>query len=203
MTKRVLVIDNVDSFTFNLVQALRTLGAEVVVRRANEVDLREVEGLAPTHVLLSPGPGHPSAAKGSLAVAEAFLDRLPLLGVCLGHQCLGLLAGARVDHALRPEHGKTIRVYHDGRAPFRGLPNPFEAGRYHSLVVGERDLSQDFEVSAWSGEGEVLGIRHRTLPVNGVQFHPESVLTPSGPRILASFLGLSSEATALPREVPA
>lgn len=192
MKKRVLLVDNVDSFTFNLVQAIRTIGADVVVRRANELEPAEAEDIAPTHVVISPGPGHPRAATGSLAVAAAFLERVPLLGVCLGHQCLGFLAGAEVKQSIQPEHGKSIRVYHDGRAPFRGLPNPFEAGRYHSLIVSEENLGPDFEVSAWSTDGEVLGLRHRTLPVFGTQFHPESLLTPMGSRILTSFLALSS-----------
>ena len=191
MKRKVLLVDNVDSFTFNLVQALRTLGAEVLVRRANELELEEAHALEPTHLVVSPGPGRPEAAVRAQAVMESFLPKIPVLGVCLGHQCLGLIAGARVDLAAEPQHGKSIRVYHDGRPPFRGLPNPFEAGRYHSLIVLEEGLTEDYEVSAWSSDGEILGLRHKTRPVNGLQFHPESVLTPVGARILKSFLASS------------
>lgn len=201
MKQRVLLIDNVDSFTFNLVQVLRTLGAEVQVRRADELDPsspEELEALDPTHVVLSPGPGRPEAARGSLAVAEHFLERVPLLGVCLGHQCLGVVAGALVVSSPEPRHGETVRVYHDGRGLFRGLSNPMEAGRYHSLVVEEASVPAEYEISGWSAEGEVLALRHRRLPVFGLQFHPESILTPVGPRLIASFLALESAPTSAP-----
>ena len=194
MRPRVLLVDHVDSFTYNLVQAFRESGADVLVRRHDELSIDDARALAPSHLVLSPGPGHPAAMRTSLALIDVFRDLVPILGVCLGHQCLGLAAGADVVRAARPEHGKTVRVYHDGRAPFRGLANPFVAGRYNSLVVEESSLVRPdsaFEVSAWSADGEVLGLRHRRLPVLGLQFHPESVLTPDGHRILSSFLAFS------------
>ncbi len=196
MSARVLLIDNHDSFTFNLVQALRVLGAEVRVARNDEISVAEALAHAPTHLVLSPGPGTPARAGITPAVLEAFLERVPVLGVCLGHQALGERFGGRVARAARPVHGKSSRIWHDGRVLFRGFPNPFEAGRYHSLCVSEEGLEPDLEISAWTTEGEIMGLRHRALPVEGVQFHPESVLTPRGTRILASFLALVPAAAA-------
>ncbi len=190
MSARILLIDNYDSFTFNLVQALRGLGAEVFVRRNDEIDIAHALALAPTHLVISPGPGTPERAGVSMHLIEAYLERLPLLGVCLGHQALAAVLGGRVQRAASPVHGKSSRTFHDGRRLFRGLPNPFEAARYHSLCVAEEGLPAELEISAWSMEGEILGIRHRRFPAEGVQFHPESVLTPKGERMLASFLEL-------------
>ena len=187
---RVLMIDNRDSFTFNLVQCLRQLGAEVLVERADRLEVERARSLEPSHVLVSPGPGHPERAGNSMALIESFLGRVPLLGVCLGHQALALVLGGRVERAPRPVHGKARRVYHDGRGLYAGLPNPFPAGRYHSLTVAEHGLSKNVEIASHGSDGEVLGIRHRTIFAEGVQFHPESLLTPAGPRLLANFLGV-------------
>ncbi len=185
---RVLLLDNHDSFTFNLVQALRGLGAEVRVAKNDALSLVEAHAYAPSHVVLSPGPGRPERAGLMPALLDEFLERVPILGVCLGHQAIGARFGGRVARALRPVHGKSARIWHDGHGLFRGLPNPFEAGRYHSLCVSEEGLQPELVISAWSAEGEVMGLRHRALPVEGVQFHPESVLTPRGTRLLANFL---------------
>lgn len=187
---RVLLIDNQDSFTYNLVQALRVLGAGVVVRRNDVVDAAGALACAPTHLVVSPGPGRPEGAGAMLSVLEALLPHVPVLGVCLGHQALGALLGARVVRAARPVHGQASPVYHDGRTLFQGLPNPFPAGRYHSLLVDEDGLPEELAVSAYTSEGEIMGLRHRTLPAEGVQFHPESVLSPDGSRLLRNFLDL-------------
>ncbi len=187
MTPRVLVVDNYDSFTFNLVQAVRGLGAETIVRRNDAIDRDQARSLGPTHLLVSPGPGRPEDAGRTLQVLEGMLGRVPVLGVCLGHQALALVLGGRVGRAAQPVHGKASLVYHDGRTLYAGLPCPFRAGRYHSLAVVEA-LPHDLAVSAFTSDGEVMGIRHRTLPVEGVQFHPESYLTPRGERLLANFL---------------
>ncbi|HED66000.1 MAG TPA: aminodeoxychorismate/anthranilate synthase component II [Planctomycetes bacterium] len=201
MKPRTLIVDHVDSFTFNIAQALGSLGAEVLVRRSDELTLAGALALSPTHLVLSPGPGHPCEAGLARVLVRAFAARIPILGVCLGHQVLGLEAGGRIVPALHPEHGVGIRVFHDGTGPMRSLPNPFRAGRYHSLVVAEDGIGPDYLISAWSEEGEVLGIRHRELPIHGVQFHPESVLTPEGGRLFSNFLGLEGDRHgAAPRE---
>jgi len=192
---RVLMIDNRDSFTFNLVQALRVLGAEVLVERADLLEVDAARALEPTHVVVSPGPGTPERAGNSLALIEAFLGHVPLLGVCLGHQALGVVLGAIVERAPAPVHGKASRVYHDGRTLYRGVPNPFLAARYHSLTLREGALGQRLEVSAHGADGEIFGVRSASLKAEGVQFHPESVLTPDGPRLLANFLGVQARAT--------
>src|SRR5579871_5391537 len=188
MGARVLVIDNYDSFTYNLVQVIGSLGADPLVRRHDEVDLEGVAALAPDGIVISPGPGTPADAGISRAVIEAFGPRLPLLGVCLGHQCIGEVFGGRVVRAERVMHGKTSWVRHTGAGVFGGLPDPFEATRYHSLVVERGSLPSVLEVTAEADDGVIMGLRHRDWPVEGVQFHPESVLTAEGPRLLANFL---------------
>jgi anthranilate synthase/aminodeoxychorismate synthase-like glutamine amidotransferase len=191
---RVLLIDNYDSFTYNLVQAFGSLGAEVVVRRNDAIAAGDVAALGPTHLVVSPGPGRPADAGVSVALLRAFLGRLPLLGVCLGHQALAEALGARVERAERLVHGKASPVYHDGRTLYEGLPNPFAAGRYHSLAVREESLPAELAVAAYTSDGEIMGLRHRTLAAEGVQFHPESVLTPEGQRLLRNFLDLRAPA---------
>ena len=190
MSARVLLIDNYDSFTYNLVQALRVLGAEVLVRRNDEIAITEAHALAPSHLVISPGPGRPENAGASMAILEALLPAIPVLGVCLGHQALGALLGGRIVSAGRLMHGKASPVYHDGKTLYEGLPNPFAAGRYHSLAVAEEGLPEELAVSAYTSEGEIMGLRHRSLPVEGVQFHPESLLTPEGSRLLRNFLDM-------------
>ncbi len=185
---RVLLIDNYDSFTYNLVQALLVAGAEVVVHRNDQVSVAEALACDPTHLMISPGPGRPEDAGISLEVMRVLMPRLPTLGVCLGHQALGTLLGGRVDSAKQLMHGKASPVHHDGRGVFRGLSQPFRAGRYHSLAVLRETLPAGVVVSAWTDDGEVMGIRHPSLPVEGVQFHPESVLTPEGDHLLGNFL---------------
>jgi anthranilate synthase/aminodeoxychorismate synthase-like glutamine amidotransferase len=182
----VLLIDNYDSFTYNLVQGLRMLGAEVLVRRNDALDLRGARALAPSHLVVSPGPGAPCEAGCSGALIEALGAELPVLGVCLGHQCIVEAYGGRVGAAARLMHGKTSDIHHDARGVYRELPSPFTAGRYHSLAA--QLVPDALEVSARSDDGEVMGVRHRSYAVEGVQFHPESVLTPSGQRLLANFL---------------
>lgn len=185
----VLVIDNYDSFTYNLVQYLGELGATVVVRRNDEASLDQLRGLAHDRVVISPGPGRPEQAGVTLEAIREFGPRMPLLGVCLGHQAIGLAFGGDVIRAPQPIHGKTSTVEHNGQGVFRGLSPSFQAGRYHSLIVGESTLPADLEVLARTkDDGLVMGLRHRTLPIHGVQFHPESVLTNEGRRILRNFL---------------
>ncbi|HEX8070812.1 MAG TPA: aminodeoxychorismate/anthranilate synthase component II [Pyrinomonadaceae bacterium] len=190
------VIDNYDSFTYNLVQYLGELGAELVVRRNDEVTLAEIEALGPERILISPGPGTPDEAGVTLAAVEHFAGRVPVLGVCLGHQAIGQVFGGRVVRAPVPVHGKPALIAHDGRTIFQGLTQGFEAGRYHSLVVERASLPACLEVSAETGDGLIMGLRHRTLPVEGVQFHPESILTPEGKRLLANFLERRQETEA-------
>jgi anthranilate synthase/aminodeoxychorismate synthase-like glutamine amidotransferase len=192
---RVLMIDNYDSFTYNLVQYLRILGAEVMVHRNDALAVGDALALEPTHVVVSPGPGTPRDAGISIEIIRNFAGRAPVLGVCLGHQALVEAWGGRVKSAMSLMHGKTSEVFHDGRGVFAGLPQPFEAGRYHSLAVGEDELPGELEVSARTGDGEVMGVRHRHLPVEGVQFHPESVLTPNGLKLLETFLSPAYAAT--------
>jgi len=186
---RVLVIDNYDSFTYNLVQVLGGLGADPIVYRHDAIDLDGVAALAPDGILISPGPGTPADAGVSRAVIETFGARIPLLGVCLGHQCIGEVFGGRVVRAPQVMHGKTSWIHHRGAGVLAGLPDPFEATRYHSLVVAPEDLPAVLEVTAETSDGVIMGLRHRSWPVEGVQFHPESILTVEGPRLLANFLG--------------
>ena len=196
----VLMIDNYDSFTYNLVQALLTLGAEVTVRTNDQVTVEEALALKPTHLVVSPGPGRPEDAGISMDVITAFSTRTPILGVCLGHQAIGAVFGSVVESAQTLVHGKSSPVYHDRRTIFQGLPNPFPAGRYHSLAVAEMGLGQELMISAYTSEGEIMGVRHRDLPIEGVQFHPESVLTPVGDRLVQNFLDLEAKKTPLPLE---
>jgi anthranilate synthase/aminodeoxychorismate synthase-like glutamine amidotransferase len=190
MSHRVLLLDNYDSFTYNLAQALASLKAEVLVRRSDKIDAEGAARLEPTHLVVSPGPGRPESAGASMSILRELMTRVPVLGVCLGHQTLASVAGATVHHARRLMHGKSSDVYHDGRTLFQGIPNPFPAGRYHSLAVAEESLPENLAISAYTSDGEIMGLRHTALPVEGVQFHPESVLTPHGKRILRNFLDL-------------
>jgi para-aminobenzoate synthetase component 2 len=195
------VVDNYDSFVYNLVQYLGQLGAEPVVCRNDALNLADIEDLAPTGIVISPGPGRPEDAGVSVALVQAFAGRYPVLGVCLGHQAIGYAFGARVVRAAQLLHGKTSQVSHDGRGIFEGIPTPFTATRYHSLVVERETLGGDLEVSAWAEDGTVMGIRHRQLPLNGVQFHPEAVLTVGGHQLIANWLascGLPGALTAVP-----
>lgn len=185
-----LVIDNYDSFTYNLVQYLGELGAEMRVVRNDEVTLDEVEEMQPERVLISPGPGTPDTAGISLGVIERFAARLPILGVCLGHQAIGQHFGGKVVRAPEPVHGKPVEIIHDGRTIFGDIPNSFEAGRYHSLIVERDGFPGELEISAESPDGLVMGLRHRELPIEGVQFHPESILTEHGKKLLQNFLEL-------------
>jgi para-aminobenzoate synthetase component 2 len=188
MNAHLLLVDNYDSFTWNLAQAFLAMGARVDVRRNDAVGAREARDLAPTHLVISPGPGRPEDAGSTLAILEALLPRVPVLGVCLGHQALAVVLGGRVVAAPRLVHGKTSRIYHDGHTLYAGLPNPFPAGRYHSLCVDDATLPSALSVCAFTSQGEVMGLRHVGLSAEGVQFHPESVLTPNGERLLANFL---------------
>ncbi|MGA7098282.1 MAG: aminodeoxychorismate/anthranilate synthase component II [Acidimicrobiia bacterium] len=187
---RVLLVDNYDSFTYNVVQALRILGAEVIVRTNDHISLEDAREIAPTHLVISPGPGRPEAAGVSIELITGMLDQLPILGVCLGHQAIAAALGGKVDHAEELRHGKSSPVYHDSATIYAGLPSPFEAGRYHSLAVQEADLPSELVVTAFTSDGVIMGVRHRELPVEGVQFHPESVLTPHGDLLLRNFLDL-------------
>lgn len=185
---RVLVLDNYDSFTFNLAQALMVLGAEVIVRRNDEIDVAGARALDPTHLVVSPGPGRPEGAGQSMALIEAFMPHRPVLGVCLGHQSIAAVLGATVGSAQALMHGKSSPVYHDSRGLYQGLPNPFQAGRYHSLAVEEDTIPSALSITSYTSDGEIMGLRHQSLPTVGVQFHPESVLTPEGDRLLRNFL---------------
>ena len=186
----ILVIDNYDSFTYNLVQYLGELGEDVVVRRNDEISLTDVEADLPRCILISPGPGCPTDAGISLSLIEYFGGRVPILGVCLGHQAIGQVFGGRVVRAEKVVHGKSSEVFHDGDSIFKGLESPFRAGRYHSLVVERESLPSCLEVSAETSDGVIMGLRHREKKIEGVQFHPESILTQDGRTLLANFLAL-------------
>ena len=194
----ILVIDNYDSFTYNLVQYLGELGAEVQVFRNDKLTNEDIERLAPDQLLISPGPCTPKEAGISVEAIKRFAGKLPLFGVCLGHQSLAYAFGGQIVRAERLMHGKTSMVHHDGNTIFQGLPNPFEATRYHSLIVKRETLPTDFEISAETVEGEIMGLRHRPTGAEGVQFHPESILTTAGMDILKNFLALP-----LPSSTPA
>jgi len=183
---KLLLVDNYDSFTWNLAQALMSLGADVRVERNDQLSVAEAKAWAPDRLVISPGPGTPDDAGVSLDMLSAFMNDIPILGVCLGHQSIGQVLGGRVVRAQRLMHGKSSPVLHDGKGVYKGLSNPFEAARYHSLVV--ENLPSTLVVSAYTAEGEVMGIRHTSLPVEGVQFHPESILTPEGDHLLKNFL---------------
>jgi anthranilate synthase/aminodeoxychorismate synthase-like glutamine amidotransferase len=188
VTTKVLVVDNYDSFVYNLVQYLGQLGADPVVRRNDELTLSDVEELAPSGIVISPGPGQPEDAGMSVPLIKALAGQVPILGVCLGHQAIGVAFGAKVVRAAQLLHGKTSQVSHDGRGIFEELPQPLTATRYHSLVVERATFSDDLEVSAWAEDGTVMGVRHKALAVDGVQFHPEAVLTEGGHRLMANWL---------------
>ena len=185
---RILLIDNYDSFTYNLVQAFLMLGAEVDVHRNDEISVEDALRQGHSHLVISPGPGTPRDAGVSMRMIEAFAGRIPIFGVCLGHQALVEVFGGRVVRAARLMHGKVSPVQHDGKGVFAGLPDPFVATRYHSLVVEPSTVPDVLEVTATTTDGVIMGLRHRELPIEGVQFHPESILTPSGPSLLANFL---------------
>jgi anthranilate synthase/aminodeoxychorismate synthase-like glutamine amidotransferase len=189
---KLLLIDNYDSFTYNLVQAFLVLGADVRVFRNDAIDVTEAQALAPTHLCISPGPGTPYDAGVSMDMIRAFAGRIPVFGVCLGHQSIVEVFGGKVVRAGRLMHGKTSPIDHDGRTLFAGLPNPCEIGRYHSLFAKPESLPPVLEVTARTPEGEIMGVRHKDLVVEGVQFHPESVLTPDGPALMANFLKLTA-----------
>ncbi len=193
----ILVIDNYDSFTYNLVQYLGELGAEVQVIRNDKLTNKDIERLAPDQLLISPGPCTPNEAGISVDAIKYYAGKLPLFGVCLGHQSLAYAFGGQIVRAERLMHGKTSRVHHDGKTIFKGLPNPFEATRYHSLIVKRETLPTDFEVSAETVEGEIMGLRHRPTGAEGVQFHPESILTGAGMDLLKNFLALPLSSSTL------
>jgi anthranilate synthase component 2 len=186
-----LMIDNYDSFTYNIVQYFGELGEEVVVYRNDRITLEEIEALKPARIVISPGPCSPEEAGISVAAIRHFSGRVPLLGVCLGHQSIGAAFGGRVVRSATLMHGKTSPIHHDGKGLFAGLPNPFEATRYHSLIVERASLPACLEVTAWVEEGEIMGLAHRDLPVWGVQFHPESILTEGGMDLLCNFLEMT------------
>jgi anthranilate synthase component 2 len=193
MAQKVLMLDNYDSFTFNIVQYLGELGAEVITHRNDEITIEQIEALAPTHLVVSPGPCTPNEAGISMAAIEHFAGKLPILGVCLGHQAIGQVYGGKVVRAPQVMHGKTSAVLHDRQGVFEGLDNPLEVTRYHSLVVDKESLPACLEITAWTGDddvtpGLVMGLRHRELDIEGVQFHPESILTRQGHALLANFL---------------
>ena len=184
----ILMIDNYDSFTYNLVQAMRSLGADVKVVRNDEIDVDGIAALNPSAIVLSPGPGNPDSAGVTLAAVKAFAGKVPMLGVCLGHQSIAQAFGGRIVSAKRLMHGKTSRIRHDGKGIFEGLDQGFEAMRYHSLAVDRSTLPECFEVSAESEDGEIMGLRHKTLPIESLQYHPESIGTPQGIKQLANFI---------------
>ena len=191
---KLLLIDNYDSFTYNLVQAFLVLGADVHVYRNDAISVSEARLLAPTHLCISPGPGTPYDAGVSMQMIRAFAGEVPVLGVCLGHQSIVEVFGGKVVRAGRLMHGKTSLIEHDGRTLFAGLPQPCEVGRYHSLIAAADNMPAELEVNARTAEGEIMAVRHRRLLVEGVQFHPESILTPDGPELLRNFLELAAGA---------
>jgi len=184
----ILMIDNYDSFTYNIVQYMGELGADMQVERNDQISIEEIEALNPKKIVISPGPCTPDKAGVSVAVIQHFAGKVPLLGVCLGHQSVGAAFGGEIIKAGKLMHGKTSEVRHDGKTLFKDLPNPFTATRYHSLVLNRKTLPDCFEISAESDDNEIMGIRHKDLPVEGVQFHPESILTPNGKDLLKNFI---------------
>jgi anthranilate synthase/aminodeoxychorismate synthase-like glutamine amidotransferase len=200
MPAMLLLIDNYDSFTYNLYQYLAELGADVLVRRNDELTVEAAEALAPAHLVVSPGPCTPREAGISSALIARLGPRIPTLGVCLGHQCIGEVFGGRVVRAREPIHGKTSRIHHGGQGVLRGLPNPFEAARYHSLIVERASLPPSLEITAETEDGEIMALRHRDYPIEGVQFHPESILTPAGKALLRNFLEYRTQAASFQQD---
>jgi para-aminobenzoate synthetase component 2 len=186
----ILVVDNYDSFTYNLVQHLGELGAQITVFRNDQFTLGDVEDLKPDHIVVSPGPCTPNEAGMSNEVIRSFGSRIPIFGVCLGHQCIGAVFGGIVSRAPRVMHGKTSMIHHNEKTIFAEIPNPFEATRYHSLIVEREGLPDVLEITAWNEEGLIMGLKHKDLPVWGVQFHPESILTPCGKKLLKNFISI-------------
>lgn len=184
----ILMIDNYDSFTYNLVQGLEALGKEVIVYRNDQITIEEIKELNPSCIIISPGPGVPSKAGISIDVIRHLGSRVPILGVCLGHQAIAEAFGGRIVRASRIMHGKTSLIYHDGKNIYYGIPNPFEAVRYHSLTVDKTSLPAELEVTAWTDMNEIMGVRHKKYPLEGVQFHPESIMTKKGNDILRNFV---------------
>ena len=186
--QRILLIDNYDSFTYNLVQAFQVENAEVLVYRNDEIDIQSISDINPTHIVISPGPGNPKNAGISIRVIESFYQTHPILGVCLGHQCLVEFFGGKIIRAEKLMHGKTSQIEHDNQTIFKNMSLPFTAGRYHSLSADKSSMPDQLHVSAKTEEGEIMGVRHEFFPIEGVQFHPESILTPEGPRLIHNFL---------------
>ncbi len=184
----ILMIDNYDSFTYNLVQYLGELGEKIKIFRNDEITIDKIKKIRPERIIISPGPGTPENAGICNNVIKSFSGKIPILGVCLGHQCIGYSFGAEIVRALRLMHGKTSPIYHDGRKIFKHLPQPFIATRYHSLIIKKSSLPDCLKISAWTKEGEIMGVRHKKFKVEGVQFHPESILTQEGKKILKNFL---------------
>lgn len=189
------MIDNYDSFTYNLVQYLEALGKDVTTARNDAISISDIERLSPTHIIISPGPGRPVDAGITLDLIEKFMHRVPILGVCLGHQAIAQVFGARIVHAQRIMHGKTSQIHHHEQDLYASIPNPFTATRYHSLIVDHNELPDCLDVTAWcnntNGDREIMGLQHRTLPIAGVQFHPESILTQNGDTLLTNFLSFN------------
>jgi len=190
----ILMIDNYDSFTYNLVQAFEALGREILVFRNDQISMEEINKLNPSCIVISPGPGTPSKAGISVSVIRHFGSRIPILGVCLGHQAIAKAFGGRIIRAPRIMHGKTSLIYHDGKSIYKGIPNPFEAVRYHSLIVDKNSLPDCLQVTAWTDMDEIMGIRHKDYPIEGVQFHPESIMTKKGNDLLKNFVEIIAKA---------
>ena len=188
-----LMIDNYDSFTYNLVQYLSEMGERLVVKRNDAITAAQVRRLKPAGIVISPGPGTPADAGISNELIRTFAGKIPILGVCLGHQCIGEVFGGQVVRAVRPMHGKTSAIHHTGKGVFQGLPNPFEATRYHSLIVKRETLPKELAITAWTNTREVMGLQHKRLPLYGVQFHPESILTHAGKDLLRNFVRLTKQ----------
>lgn len=189
----ILVIDNYDSFTYNLVQYIGSLGESLLVKRNDQVSLNEIEKFKPQSIIISPGPGYPDEAGISVQIIRKFYDRYPILGVCLGHQCIAAALNGEIAPAKEIVHGKSSNIYHDGSSLFKGIKNPFTAGRYHSLVVDRESLPDCLQISAETKDGQIMAIRHKEFPVQGVQFHPESILTDEGMKIMQNFLQLKNK----------